>query len=149
MGNNMRKQKHSDNWSGSAVLFQHFVHGTRESASLKVITSLEVNPNQSVIHWEVTPEIFNALIISMLSPMILVLVTDPMLKRTRVTVKLLEAKDLLVSDLPTGTSDPVAMVWIGSVDEGSIVLQKDIHVQVYHCGTRFLVGAANSRSIRL
>lgn len=78
----------------------------------------------------------------MVSPMTLVLIADPMVKRTRVTVKLLEARDLLVSDLPTGTSDPVAMVWVGSVDEGIVDLQKDIRVQVYHCGTRFLDGAA-------
>lgn len=78
----------------------------------------------------------------MLSPTTLVLNADPTLKRSRVTVKLLEGKDLLVSDLPTGTSDPVALVWVGSVDEGSIDLQKDIRVQVHHYEARFLDGAA-------
>lgn len=56
--------------------------------------------------------------------------TDPMLKRTRVAVKVMEGKDLLVSDLPTGTSDPVAFVWVGSNEEGEVDLQKDERVQV-------------------
>ena len=47
-------------------------------------------------------------------------------------MKLLEGKDLLVSDLPTGTSDPVALVWVGQANEGAIdYLQKDLRgVQV-------------------
>lgn len=53
-----------------------------------------------------------------------------MLKRTRVAVKIMEGKDLLVSDLPTGTSDPMAFVWVGSNEEGDLDLQKDQRVQV-------------------
>lgn len=45
-------------------------------------------------------------------------------------MKVIEGKDLLVSDLPTGTSDPVAFVWVGSCDEGNADLQKDRRVQV-------------------
>lgn len=55
---------------------------------------------------------------------------DPMLRRTRVTVKVIEGKDLLVSDLPTGTSDPVVLLWVGSCQEGDIDLRKDKRVQV-------------------
>lgn len=56
--------------------------------------------------------------------------TDPMLKRTRVTVKVMEGKNLLVSDLPTGTSDPVGLVWVGSCQEGEVDLQRDKRIQV-------------------
>lgn len=55
---------------------------------------------------------------------------DPMMKRTRVAVKVMEGKDLLVSDLPTGTSDPMAFVWVGSNGEGDVDLGKDQRIQV-------------------
>eukprot|EP00903_Cladosiphon_okamuranus_P007632 g7401.t1 len=55
--------------------------------------------------------------------------TDPMAKRTRVTVKILEGKNLLVSDLLTGTSDPVALLWVGTCDEGEVDLKYDKRVQ--------------------
>ena len=55
---------------------------------------------------------------------------DPMLKRTRVTVKVMEGKNLLVSDLSTGTSDPVAHLWVGSCEDGDVDLQGDKRVQV-------------------
>lgn len=42
----------------------------------------------------------------------------------------MEGKDLLVSDLPTGTSDPVVLLWVGSCQEGDIDLRKDKRVQV-------------------
>lgn len=58
------------------------------------------------------------------------LCADPMLARTRVTVKVMEGKDLLVSDLPTGTSDPVVLLWVGSCQEGDVDLRKDKRVQV-------------------
>ena len=53
-----------------------------------------------------------------------------MLKRTRVTVKLIEGRHLLVSDLSTGTSDPVAHLWVGSVEDGDVDSHQDKHVQV-------------------
>lgn len=53
-----------------------------------------------------------------------------MLKRTRVTVKIMEGKDLLVSDLSTGTSDPVAHLWVGSCEDGNVDLHQDKRVQV-------------------
>lgn len=55
-----------------------------------------------------------------------------MMKRTRVVVKVIEGKDLLVSDLPTGTSDPMAFVWVGSNEEGDLDLHKDQRVQVFY-----------------
>lgn len=45
-------------------------------------------------------------------------------------MKVMEGKDLLVSDLLTGTSDPVAFLWVGSCEEGEVDLQKDKRVQV-------------------
>ncbi|CAM9948679.1 unnamed protein product [Scytosiphon promiscuus] len=54
---------------------------------------------------------------------------DPMMKRTRVVVKILEGKNLLVSDLLTGTSDPMVLLWVGSGDEGDIDLKQDRRVQ--------------------
>ncbi|CAM9670391.1 unnamed protein product, partial [Choristocarpus tenellus] len=54
---------------------------------------------------------------------------DPMRKRTRVVIKLLEGRDLLVADLITGTSDPVCFVWVGAHNEGDIDLDKDERVQ--------------------
>ena len=56
--------------------------------------------------------------------------TDPMAKRTRVAVKILEGKNLLVSDLLTGTSDPIALLWVGSCGEGEVDLKYDKRVQV-------------------
>lgn len=56
--------------------------------------------------------------------------TDPMAKRTRVAVKVLEGNDLLVSDLLTGTSDPMAFLWVGSSEEGEVDLKYDKRVQV-------------------
>lgn len=56
---------------------------------------------------------------------------DPTLKRTRVSVKVLEGKDLLVSDLLTGTSDPVALLWVGACDEGDADLGNAQRVQVH------------------
>lgn len=53
-----------------------------------------------------------------------------MAKRTRVTVKILEGKNLLVSDLLTGTSDPLALLWVGSCEEGEVDLKYDKRVQV-------------------
>ena len=55
---------------------------------------------------------------------------DPMMKRTRVTVKVLEGKNLLVSDRLTGTSDPLAVLWIGSSEERDVDLKYDKRVQV-------------------
>ncbi|CAM9858287.1 unnamed protein product, partial [Ectocarpus sp. 13 AM-2016] len=54
---------------------------------------------------------------------------DPLLKRTRVTVKVLEGKNLLVSDLLTGTSDPVTFLWVGSTERGCVDLKHDRRVQ--------------------
>eukprot|EP00752_Nemacystus_decipiens_P002970 g2759.t1 len=54
---------------------------------------------------------------------------DPMARRTRITVKVLEGKNLLVSDLLTGTSDPLALLWVGSCDEGEVDLKYDKRVQ--------------------
>lgn len=62
--------------------------------------------------------------------MLCIALIDPMSKRTRVTVKILEGKDLLVSDLLTGTSDPMAFLWVGSCDEGEVDLKYDKRVQV-------------------
>lgn len=59
-----------------------------------------------------------------------VALTDPMAKRTRVTVKILEGQNLPVSDLLTGTSDPVALLWVGSCDEAEVDLKYDKRVQV-------------------
>lgn len=53
-----------------------------------------------------------------------------MAKRTRVAVKILEAKNLLVSDLLTGTSDPVAFLWVSSSEEGEVDFKYDKRVQV-------------------
>ena len=53
-----------------------------------------------------------------------------MAKRTRITVKVLEGKNLLVSDLLTGTSDPMALLWVGSCDEHEVDLKYDKRVQV-------------------
>lgn len=53
-----------------------------------------------------------------------------MVKRTRVTVKILEGKNLLVSDLLTGTSDPIALLWVSSSEEGEIDFKCDKRVQV-------------------
>lgn len=61
-----------------------------------------------------------------------VALTDPMAKRTRITVKILEGKNLLVSDLLTGTSDPMALLWVGSCEEGDVDLKYDKRVQVIH-----------------
>lgn len=55
---------------------------------------------------------------------------DPMAKRTRVTVKILEGNDLLVSDLLTGTSDPVALLWVSSSEEGEVDFKGDKRIQV-------------------
>ena len=55
-----------------------------------------------------------------------------MAKRTRVAVKILEGKNLLVSDLLTGTSDPMALLWVGSCEEGEVDLKYDKRVQVHH-----------------
>lgn len=53
-----------------------------------------------------------------------------MAKRTRITVKILEGNNLLVSDLLTGTSDPMALLWVGSCEEGEVDLKCDKRVQV-------------------
>ncbi len=70
---------------------------------------------------------------------VLVLREDPMMKRTRVTVKVLEGKNLLVSDRLTGTSDPLAVLWIGSSEEGDVDFKYDKRVQVTcyveHCAS--------------
>lgn len=55
---------------------------------------------------------------------------DPLLKRTRVTVKVLEGKNLLVSDLLTGTSDPITFLWVSSTEGGYVDLKHDRRVQV-------------------
>lgn len=55
---------------------------------------------------------------------------DPLLKRTRVTVKVLEGKNLLVSDLLTGTSDPITFLWVSSTESGYVHLKHDRRVQV-------------------
>ncbi|CAM9565022.1 unnamed protein product, partial [Hapterophycus canaliculatus] len=54
---------------------------------------------------------------------------DPMMKRTRIVVKVLEGKNLLVSDLLTGTSDPLVLLWVGSHEEGNVDLKQDRRVQ--------------------
>ncbi|CAM9288605.1 unnamed protein product [Ectocarpus fasciculatus] len=54
---------------------------------------------------------------------------DPLLKRTRVTVKILEGKNLLVSDLLTGTSDPITFLWVSSTESGYVDLKHDRRVQ--------------------
>ncbi|CAM9382975.1 unnamed protein product [Ectocarpus sp. 6 AP-2014] len=54
---------------------------------------------------------------------------DPLLKRTRVTVKVLEGKNLLVSDLLTGTSDPITFLWVSSTKSGYVDLKHDRRVQ--------------------
>lgn len=45
-------------------------------------------------------------------------------------MKILEGKNLLVSDLLTGTSDPMALLWVGSCDEDEVDLKYDKRVQV-------------------
>lgn len=57
-------------------------------------------------------------------------IADPMAKRTRVAVKILEGKNLLVSDLLTGTSDPVVLLWVSSSEEGEVDFKCDKRVQV-------------------
>ncbi|CAM9446255.1 unnamed protein product, partial [Discosporangium mesarthrocarpum] len=54
---------------------------------------------------------------------------DPMRKRTRVVVKLLEGKNLLVSDLLTGTSDPVCFVWVDSHNDDDMAIERDGRIQ--------------------
>lgn len=76
---------------------------------------MKVHPAQIVIH---------------LCRHLLIKLTDPMMKRTRIVVKILEGKNLLVSDLLTGTSDPMVHLWVGSHEDGDVDLKQDKRVQV-------------------